>query len=149
MTIRFDRPTATRPVSLTGRWCGLRCAHCNGRYLEHMQPIWELDGIGAESLLISGGCDPRGRVPIDGHLEALVRLRSGRRMNWHLGFIEEPDLARIIDLIDVVSFDVVGDAETAREVYGLEADLGAPVSAPGAGPSPGGSNSPCPDMSIQ
>ena len=123
MTIRFDRPTATLPVSLTGRWCALRCAHCNGRYLEHMRPIWDADVSAAESLLISGGCDLHGRVPLDGHLDAITRLRHGRRLNWHLGFVDEPDLLRVRHLIDVVSFDVVGDKATAREVYGLEADL--------------------------
>ncbi|MBN1401172.1 MAG: radical SAM protein [Anaerolineae bacterium] len=122
--IRFDRPVRTLPVSLTGEWCALQCAHCGGHYLQHMRPVWQVDADGATSLLISGGCDSAGRVPLTGHLDTIARLRRGRRLNWHVGFVDEQDLARIAPYVDVVSFDIVGDAETAREVYGLEASLG-------------------------
>jgi lipoyl synthase len=122
-TIRFVRPTATTPVSVTGAGCALDCAHCGGRYLEHMQPIWEAEPDGARSLLISGGCDARGRVPVRPHLEAIARLRQERRLNWHLGLVEPADLEALRPLVDVVSFDMVGDAETARQVYGLDATL--------------------------
>lgn len=124
--IRFDRPTRTLPVSLTGPACALRCAHCNGYYLRHMRPIWDVQPNGASSLLISGGCDPQGRVPVGEHLERVAALRvGGRRLNWHVGFIEEEELRRIAPLVDMISFDVVGDRETAREVYGLDMGLDA------------------------
>jgi hypothetical protein len=119
----LDRPSATRPVSLTGAACGLNCAHCGGFYLQHMQPIEALDVAGSKSLLISGGCDPQGRVPVTRHLETIAALKGKVRLNWHVGFIDDADLERIAPLVDVVSFDVVGDAETAREVYGLELTL--------------------------
>ncbi len=122
-TIALVRPTATTPISVTGAACALDCAHCGGRYLEHMHPISEAQPDGARSLLISGGCDARGRVPVHGHLEAIARLRPGRRLNWHLGLVEEADLDGLAPLVDVVSFDIVGDAETARQVYGLDATL--------------------------
>lgn len=122
-TIGFARPTATVPVSVTGAACALDCAHCGGRYLEHMQPIWSAKPNGARSILVSGGCDDRGRVPVRDHLEAIARLRQGRRLNWHLGMVEEQDLEALQPLVDVISFDIVGDGETAREVYGLDATL--------------------------
>jgi uncharacterized radical SAM superfamily protein len=50
-------------------------------------------------------------------------LRVGRRLNWHVGFIGEEELRRIAPLVDMISFDVVGDRETAREVYGLDVGL--------------------------
>lgn len=121
--IRFDRPTMTVPVSLTGSSCALRCAHCGGRYLQHMRPIWDVQPDGARSCLISGGCDPAGRVPVTAHLEKVARLRQGRRLNWHVGLIGEEELRLIAPYVDVISFDMVGDAETAREVYGLELTL--------------------------
>ena len=121
--IRFDRPTKTLPVSLTGCECALNCAHCGGHYLEHMQPIWDVRADGATSCLISGGCDSRGRVPVTRHLGKVASLRQGRRLNWHVGFIEEEDLRAIDPYVDVISFDIVGDAKTAREVYGLDVDL--------------------------
>ncbi len=122
-TIGFVRPTATVPISVTGQSCALDCAHCGGHYLAHMQPIWEAQPDGARSLLISGGCDARGRVPVGGHLEAIARLRPGRRLNWHLGLVEGQDLAPLRPYVDVISFDIVGDAETARQVYGLDVTL--------------------------
>ena len=126
-TITFDRPTRTLPVSVTGSYCALQCAHCGGRYLRHMRPIDDaakpgaLDG--ATSLLVSGGCDAAGRVPVLEHLETLRRLGDGRRLNWHLGLIDEATMRAVAPLADVVSFDVVGDADTAREVYGLDVGL--------------------------
>lgn len=122
-TIRFDRPTKTMPVSLTGSSCALKCAHCGGHYLRHMQPIWDVDADGAASCLISGGCDPAGRVPVTAHLQAVARLRQGRRLNWHVGLIQEEELRLIAPYVNVISFDMVGDSETAREVYGLELTL--------------------------
>lgn len=122
-TIRFDRPVKTLSVSLTGPRCALRCAHCNGHYLQHMQPIWDVQANGATSCLISGGCDALGRVPVTAHLAQVAALREGRRLNWHVGLIDEETMRAIAPYVDVISFDVVGDAETAREVYGLDLTL--------------------------
>ena len=121
--IRFDRPTKTLPVSLTGPNCALQCAHCAGHYLRHMRPIWDADANGASSCLMSGGCDSRGRVPVTRYLGEVARLSQGRRLNWHVGFIDESELLTILPYVDVISLDVVGDAETVREVYGLELGL--------------------------
>ncbi len=122
-----DRPQETQPVSLTGPACALDCAHCGGHYLEPMLPLAGLSQdprlAQARSLLISGGCDRRGRVPVRAHLEQVRALRPGRRLNWHVGLIERADLEAIRDLVDVVSFDLVGDDETIAEVYGLEATV--------------------------
>lgn len=132
-TIRFYRPTKTLPVSLTGGACALNCAHCGGHYLQHMRPIWSetllshagkgARGNGATSYLISGGCDRRGRVPVTSHLDRVAELRRGRRLNWHVGLIDEEAMQAIAPLVDVISFDLVGDAKTAREVYGLDLTL--------------------------
>jgi len=122
-SIQFDRPTHTLPISLTGTRCAQQCAHCNGVYLAHMQPIWDVHPDGATSCLISGGCDTRGRVPVTQHLDRIVALRPGRRLNWHVGMIAEDEIRTISPLVDVVSFDIVGDAETVSEVYGLNYGL--------------------------
>jgi uncharacterized radical SAM superfamily protein len=123
-TIYFDRPSQTLPVSLTGSHCALRCAHCGGHYLGHMRAIGDVDASAPRSLLISGGCDREGRLPLTQHAEAVAALRPGRRLNWHVGArIAAADLEAVLPLIDVVSFDVVGDSATAREVYGLDLSL--------------------------
>lgn len=41
-------------------------------------------------------------------------------MNWHVGFVSEEEMATIAPLVDVVSFDFVGDDATIREVYGID-----------------------------
>jgi uncharacterized radical SAM superfamily protein len=119
--IRFAYPIDTALISLTGDRCALQCAHCGGQYLRHMQPIWAAEVGGATSALISGGCDLQGRVPVTGHLERIAAIKEGRRLNWHVGLIDEDTMRAIAPYVDVISFDVVGDAETIREVYGLQA----------------------------
>jgi uncharacterized radical SAM superfamily protein len=121
--IGFDYPVDTAVISLTGTACALECAHCGRRYLQHMIPIQQaVQRIGqASSLLISGGCDTQGRVPVQvEHLQILNLLRPGRRLNWHVGLISQDQLEPILPYVDVVSFDFVGDEETIGEVYGLQ-----------------------------
>ena len=128
-TIGFDYPLRTLAVSLTGADCELDCAHCGGHYLKSMVPVWRANPQGAESCLVSGGCDTKGRVPVTSHLDEVSRLREGRIMNWHVGLIGQPEAEVIAPYVDVISFDFVGDDETIREVYGLEAGVGDYVAA--------------------
>jgi len=120
LQIAFTHPRSTAAISLTGSWCALDCAHCGRRYLRGMMPIWRADVTQATSCLISGGCDAEGRVPVRRYLDRIRSLRPGRRLNWHVGFVHEDDLREIVSLVDVVSFDFVGDDATIREVYGLQ-----------------------------
>jgi uncharacterized radical SAM superfamily protein len=123
--IYFDYPVDTAVVSLTGPQCGLRCAHCNAEYLHHMIPVERAAErvAGAPSLLISGGSDARGRVPVGAHLHEIAALAQGRRLNWHVGLIDEAEMDAIAPYVDTVSFDFVGDDATIREVYGLDAGV--------------------------
>ena len=120
--IYFDNPTRTLSVSVTGTRCALNCAHCGRRYLASMTPVWEASSrIGRyTSALISGGCDATGRVPVAEHIGQIAPLASGRRLNWHVGFISPQEAEAIAPYVDVVSFDFVGDDETIAEVYGLD-----------------------------
>lgn len=119
MEIGFDHPVDTAVISLTGTHCALDCAHCGGHYLHGMKPIWEVEPGDASSCLISGGCDPSGRVPVGTHLDRIKALSDGRTMNWHVGLIEEADIEAIAPYVDIISFDFVGDDATIRQVYGL------------------------------
>ncbi len=118
--ITWSYPLDTAVLSLTGRQCALRCAHCGGHYLKGMRPIWEADPDRSTSCLISGGCDLTGRVPVLAHLDRVRAWRPGRILNWHVGFVSEAEMEAIAPLVDVVSFDFVGDNETIHEVYGLD-----------------------------
>jgi uncharacterized radical SAM superfamily protein len=118
--ITWSYPLDTAVLSLTGERCALDCAHCGGHYLGGMRPIWEAEPDGSTSCLISGGCDATGRVPVLAHMDHVRVWRRGRRMNWHVGFVTEAEVQAIAPLVDVVSFDLVGDDATIREVYGLD-----------------------------
>jgi uncharacterized radical SAM superfamily protein len=118
--ITWSYPLDTAVLSLTGEQCALDCAHCGGHYLSGMKPIWEVEPDGSTSCLISGGCDPTGRVPVLAHQDRVRAWREGRILNWHVGFVSEQEMEAIAPLVDVVSFDLVGDDETVREVYGLD-----------------------------
>ncbi|MCL7455099.1 MAG: radical SAM protein, partial [Anaerolineae bacterium] len=113
-------PLDTAVLSLTGSQCALDCAHCGAHYLGGMRPIWEAEPDGSSSCLISGGCDLTGRVPVLAHLDRVRAWRQGRQMNWHVGFVDEAEMQTIAPLVDVVSFDFVGNDVTIREVYGLD-----------------------------
>ena len=125
--ICFDYPRLTLAISLTGSQCALDCAHCGGHYLRHMQPIETANPNGASSCLISGGCDKRGRVPVLEKADQVAAIRHGRLLNWHVGLITEPEIQGVAPLVDVVSFDFVGDDDTIREVYGLNVGVEAYV----------------------
>jgi len=118
--ITWSYPLDTAVLSLTGQQCALDCAHCGGHYLGGMKPIWEAEPDGSTSCLISGGCDSTGSVPVLAHLERVRAWRQGRTMNWHVGFVTESEVATIAPLVDVISFDFVGDDATIHEVYGLD-----------------------------
>ena len=119
------------PISLTGRACQLMCEHCKGRLLETMYPAVSpasLRGLadtlverGCQGVLISGGADEEGRVPLSGYGEALAALKArGLRVIVHSGLVD-PETAAMLKQagVDQVLIDMIGDAETIREVYHL------------------------------
>ena len=86
-----DRTFSTRKerfaaVSVTGKHCDLRCRHCRGALLEAMIPAETpeiflevakgLLSAGALGLLLSGGADRHGRVPLTPFLSALGALKE-------------------------------------------------------------------------
>lgn len=120
--IEFDFPAKTKAISVTGHLCQLKCAHCNGHYLESMIPLnrWA-DQIGEDisSCLISGGCELNGKVPLLRYLPVIKEIKnSSRKINLHVGLLDDDEIAQICQAADVVSFDFVGDTETITEVYG-------------------------------
>lgn len=122
--VEFDFPAKTKAISVTGPSCGLKCAHCDGHYLEKMVPItdWQ-KGLGDDttSCLISGGCDEKGKVPIAKYLPLIKNIRdTKRKTNLHVGLLEEHEIDEVCQVADVISFDFVGDNETIKEVYGLD-----------------------------
>jgi len=124
-TIRLHYPAATMPVSVTGKECALSCRHCGGHYLSSMKSLADGEALlggsagAVKSLLVSGGCDKSGSVPLREHFPLLERLKkAGIRLNLHTGIPGPADIPRIAALADTISFDFVTDDATLREVYG-------------------------------
>jgi uncharacterized radical SAM superfamily protein len=120
-------------LSITGSSCALKCKHCKGKLLEALVPATTCDELekkalalyrrGAKGILLTGGCDERGRVPIMSLIPAIKKLRekTGLILIAHTGFISSDEAAMLKDSgLDGIGFDVIGDMETVKEVYGLE-----------------------------
>jgi hypothetical protein len=119
-------------ISVTGTECALQCEHCQSRVLEGMlalrsESLYDLcrrvKERGGRGVLVSGGCDRRGRVPLLRHAHDLRRARAelGLRIRVHPGLPDEATAAALgtVD-VDGAMVDVIGAAATIREVYHLE-----------------------------
>lgn len=120
------------PVSVTGSACALTCDHCGGRMLDSMisrapgeslyQTASRLAARGARGLLISGGSNRAGLVPLWPHLDQIARIRSELDMKVvvHCG-VATPRLAAGLAAAgaDGVMTDIIGADETLTDVYHL------------------------------
>lgn len=118
-------------VSLTSTKCELQCLHCRGKILKdmyHVSSPGELVELGERltergcmGLLVSGGSDRGGRVPLTAFFEAFSRLKElGLAVVVHTGFVDPETAVALRSCgIDRVLVDVIGDDETARSVCGV------------------------------
>jgi uncharacterized radical SAM superfamily protein len=77
---------------------------------------------GDKGMLVTGGCDEHGRLPWREFLPALAELKSrvGLRLSVHPGMLDRRTAELLVQAgIDQALVDVIGDDETAREVYHL------------------------------
>jgi lipoyl synthase len=122
--IEFVDPSRTLALSSTGADCSLNCAHCGGHYLKRMQPLSPTVlqcHTKIKSFLVSGGCDLKGTVPHLAKLDMIKALASHGALNLHTGLVTEAEAAALGAVAEVVSFDLLLDGETIKDVYGLEA----------------------------
>ncbi len=119
-------------VSVTGRRCLLMCEHCRGHLLEGMMPAETPEKLlslgqrlverGCHGVLVSGGADAEGAVPLLPFLPAIARLKEwGLQVIVHTGLVDRQTAEGLRAAgVDQVLFDVVGDEETIRQVLHLE-----------------------------
>lgn len=121
-------PKNTVSISLTAGECALACKHCNKKYLCHMLPISAVVRAGlsalpknATSVLISGGCDSSGVVPLIKHAPHIRELKKKFRVIAHtgIGSIPDSDIKKIASLVDVISFNLIGATSTIKNIYGV------------------------------
>lgn len=118
-------------VSVTGKKCELMCSHCSGKHLEGMIPVSnpdELLRIAKDSfsseikgILVSGGCDKNGKVPLRRYLKTIQELSDlGMKVNLHPGILTEEDVFSFSNLEKVyLSMDVHSDPEVIKTVFRL------------------------------
>jgi len=73
-------------VSLTGSRCQLNCKHCGGKLLSRLVPAnpperleqiaRRLANNGAKGMLITGGCDIKGKVPTAAAAQYIKRIKQ-------------------------------------------------------------------------
>ncbi|KCZ73141.1 biotin synthetase-like uncharacterized protein [Candidatus Methanoperedens nitroreducens] len=109
------------------------CKHCGGKLLERLIPATTCQELerkalllhrqGAKGILLTGGCDRYGAVPIDRFIPAIraIKEKTDLILIAHTGFISYKEAKALKGSgLDGIGFDVIGDVSTAREVYGLE-----------------------------
>ncbi len=120
-------------VSVTGTRCDLRCGHCKGKLLEPMIPadnpetlfqvIDRLRSNGALGVLISGGADKNGQVPLEEFIPVIQAVKAKIpefRVICHTGLVRRETAEALKEAgVDQILIDVIGDEETIREVYHL------------------------------
>ncbi|MCW4048838.1 MAG: radical SAM protein [Candidatus Bathyarchaeota archaeon] len=135
--LRFYYPVPKFPsVSVTGASCDLKCNHCMGHYLQHMPDVSDpeklkefcvkLEQRGGVGLLVSGGSTKEGQVPLKPFISTLrwVKDNTDLIVNLHTGMLSKTDAEDIASTgIDIASVDLVGDSETLKQVYGLDASV--------------------------
>ncbi len=121
-------------VSVTGTHCDLRCGHCRGKLLESMIPaedpetllqvIDRLRATGALGVLVSGGADKNGEVPLDKFIAPIKAIKAKApefKVICHTGLIRKETAVELKKAgVDQILIDVIGDDDTIREVYHLE-----------------------------
>ncbi len=122
-------------ISVTGAACALSCEHCKAGVLKGMTALPYFDGSlfdlcaglaqrGARGVLISGGSDKKGRVPLLPHIPDMIRIRRelGLAIRVHAGLPDEETCAGLGDVgLDGAMIDIIGHRDTIRDVYHLEA----------------------------
>ncbi len=130
---KHSTPYSFVSVSVTGTACSLNCEHCNGQLLRGMHPtlrpedllrlaveVKNHDGIG---VLVSGGSDSQGQVPILKFGSVLKQIHDelGLRVVVHTGILNETTADMLENTqIDAVMLDIIGDEDVARAVYHID-----------------------------
>ncbi len=120
-------------LSVTGTSCSLKCEHCDGHLLKGMESTVTPEGlfdrcreikkIGGEGVLISGGSDLKGYVPLERFTKSIQRVKSELDLEIvvHTGLVSEKTAQGLAEAqIDAAMLDVIGDERVSKEIYHLD-----------------------------
>lgn len=124
------------PVSVTGSACSLHCDHCGAKILESMWPVSSPGGLlelggrlasrGVSGILLTGGSDPSGVVPLRPYEDAIreLKARYGFTVIVHTGLVDRGEVAALARAgVDAAMMDVLGADDTIKAVYHLDAGV--------------------------
>jgi uncharacterized radical SAM superfamily protein len=120
-------------ISVTGKHCGLRCGHCQGKLLESMIPAEDPETFfqtanrllldGAHGILVSGGANQDGEVPLEEFIPSIREIKEKDpkfKVIVHTGLIRRETAKELKEAgVDQILIDVIGNDDTIREVYHL------------------------------
>jgi hypothetical protein len=120
-------------ISVTGSHCDLRCGHCQGKLLESMITAEDPETFlkiadklrfnGAHGILVSGGADQNGEVPLKIFIPAIRTIKEKDpqfKVIVHTGLVRREIAKELKEAgVDQILIDVIGDDDTIREVYHL------------------------------
>jgi len=132
--LKIYNPTNKFPaISITGSECALHCEHCNEKYLRGMKPLLTNNDLerfliehsknGGIGVLISGGCEPDGSVPLINFLDTVKKVKDETNLiiNTHTGLLDEATAQKLTEAnVDIISFDVNLDEEVIKNIYHLD-----------------------------
>ncbi|MCL2607343.1 MAG: hypothetical protein FWD92_02135 [Methanomassiliicoccaceae archaeon] len=118
-------------LSVTGIKCDQMCEHCRGAHLKSMinaengpmiDMVNDLISSGGTGMLVSGGCDVKGSVPVMRAIEAIeYASKNGLSVNVHTGFLNKDDAERLAAAGAVFSADVHQDPDIIKNILNLDA----------------------------
>ncbi len=140
-----NSPDSFLNISITGRECDLMCRHCRKELLKDMSPAGDskklvelvekyIKRTGSSSkntgngslkgMLISGGFDSDGKLPVNNILPGVRELKSKYpflTIYIHTGFLNGDEAASLKNSgVDAVLVNLIGSQKAIREVYNLK-----------------------------
>jgi len=127
-----NKPFSFTAVSVSGARCDCRCAHCDAGLLQTMADASTIEkfishvdkaiGNGCTGILVSGGSDHYGSVPLLPHIEGIsYAKKKGLRVLVHTGLLDQGTADALKSAnVDQVLLDVIGSEKTIRSVYGID-----------------------------
>jgi uncharacterized radical SAM superfamily protein len=121
--------------SITDGSCGLNCDHCQKKILEPMIPATDpgmldrsvrhlIETQGLNGFLLSGGSNKRNEIPYGRYLPVVEKLKEDfpeLKIAVHSALLDESRAKAMESAgVDTVMMDVIGAAETIRDVYKLD-----------------------------
>jgi len=126
----------TAALSITGPDCRLLCKHCGASILRNMKAAVTPESLfrearrvfqrGGRSILVSGGSQEDGGVPLAPFLPTLKAIRSewGLKVLVHTGLVSSHMADGLAEAgIEAALLDIIGHEDTIRQVYRLRASV--------------------------